>query len=188
MTEQAFDLALNRDSPWLLGEIATWRRRGGLSDEIPTAVAEPYALELAGEHERAARRWTEIGCPYEAALSLAGASGEEEVRRALDELRRLDAAPAAAIVARRLRERGARGLPRGPRPATRRNPAGLTARELEVLTLLAEGLRNAEVAARLHLSVKTVDHHVASIFRKLGVRNRGEAASVAVRRGFVQVG
>jgi DNA-binding NarL/FixJ family response regulator len=57
-----------------------------------------------------------------------------------------------------------------------------------VLTLLAEGLRNAEVAARLYLSVKTVDHHVASIFRKLGVRNRGEAASVAVRRGFVQVG
>ena len=188
VTEEAFDLALRRDSPWLLGEIALWRRRAGLSDEISNAVAEPYALELDGAYERAARRWTEIGCPYEAALSLSHADGEVEARRALDDLQRLDAAPAAAIVARRLRERGARGLPRGPRPATRRNPAGLTARELEVLALLVEGLRNAEVAARLYLSVKTVDHHVASIFRKLEVRNRGEAASLAVRRGLVEVG
>ena len=108
------------------------------------------------------------------------------MRRALEGLQELGARAAAAVVARRLRERGARGLPRGPRPSTQRNPANLTSREVEVLTLVADGLRNGEIAARLHLSVKTVDHHVSAILRKLEVRSRGEAATAAVKQGFVQ--
>jgi DNA-binding NarL/FixJ family response regulator len=88
-------------------------------------------------------------------------------------------------VARRLRERGARGVPRGPRPATRENPAGLTARELEVLALVAGGLRNAQIAERLFLSEKTVDHHVSAILRKLDVRTRAQASADAVRLGLV---
>ena len=94
--------------------------------------------------------------------------------------------PAAAIVARRLRERGARGLPRGPRPRTRENPAGLTARELEVLALLVDGLRNAQIAERLVVSEKTVDHHVSAILRKLDVRSRGEAGAEAARLGLAR--
>jgi DNA-binding NarL/FixJ family response regulator len=81
------------------------------------------------------------------------------LRQALDELQALGARPAAAIVARRLRELGERGVPRGPRPKTRTNPAGLTAREVEVLRLLADGLRNSQVAERLVISEKTVDRH-----------------------------
>jgi DNA-binding NarL/FixJ family response regulator len=61
----------------------------------------------------------------------------------------------------------------------------LTARELEVLALLAEGLRNVDVAARLFLSEKTVDHHVSAVLRKLGVRSRGEAAAAARRLGLL---
>jgi DNA-binding NarL/FixJ family response regulator len=100
-------------------------------------------------------------------------------------LQELGAAPAAAVVARRLRERGVRGLPRGPRPSTRSNPSNLTSRELEVLQLLAEGLPNAGIADRLVLSPRTVDHHVSAILRKLDVGTRGQASVEAVRLGLV---
>ena len=56
------------------------------------------------------------------------------------------------------------------------------ARELEVLALLGSGLRNADLAVRLHISEKTVDHHVSAILAKLGVRSRREAARVAAQR------
>jgi DNA-binding NarL/FixJ family response regulator len=148
-------------------------------------IAVPYAAELAGDWGRAAELWAGLGCPYEAALALAGADDDGALRRALDELQRLGAQLAAVIVARRLRERGARGLPRGPRAATRENPAGLTAREVEVLELIGEGLRNADIAERLFLSEKTVSHHVSAILRKLGVRTRGEASAEARRLGIV---
>ena len=79
-----------------------------------------------------------------------------------------------------------RGLPRGPRATTRENPAGLTAREVEVLELVGEGLRNADIAERLFLSEKTVGHHVSAILRKLGVRTRGEASAEARRLGIAR--
>ncbi len=92
--------------------------------------------------------------------------------------------PAAAIVTRSLHQRGIRDLPRGPRPATRHNPASLTAREVEVLALIAQGLTNTEVAGRLFLSRKTVDHHVSAILRKLDVRTRAAASAQAARLGL----
>ena len=184
-TDAAFDLACRRGSGWLAGELAHWRRAAGIEDPTTFEAAAPYALERSGEHELAAELWSELGCPYESALALAGAGGEEQLRRALEELERLGARPAAAIVARMLRERGARAVPRGPRAATRRNAAGLTPRELEVLGLLAEGLRNADVAARLFVSEKTVDHHVSAILRKLGVSSRGQAVAEAGRLGLL---
>jgi DNA-binding NarL/FixJ family response regulator len=74
-----------------------------------------------------------------------------------------------------------RGLRRRPREATRKNPAGLTSRELEVLRLVAAGLRNADIAGRLFVSPKTVDHHVSALLGKLGARTRAEAAARAAR-------
>ena len=156
----------------------------GRREEIAAEAAEPYAAELLGDHERAAELWAELGCPYEAALALAGADDDDALRGSLAELQALGAAPAAAIVARRLRERGARGLPRGPRATTRENPAGLTTREVEVLELVAEGLRNAEIGERLFVSEKTVGHHVSAILRKLDVRTRSEAGAAAIRLGI----
>ncbi|MBV9808576.1 MAG: helix-turn-helix transcriptional regulator [Solirubrobacterales bacterium] len=76
-------------------------------------------------------------------------------------------------------------MPRGPRQKTRANPAGLTVRELEVLELLAVGLRNVQIAERLVLSGKTVDHHVSAVLRKLNVRSRGEATAEAARLGLL---
>ena len=185
-TEQAFELALERRQPTFVGELACWRWRAGLLTEPPAGAPDPYRLQIAGEWEQAARLWSDNGCAYESALALGDSKDAGALRRALDQLRALGALPAAAIVARRLRELGERGLPRGPLPKTRANPAGLTARELQVLPLLADGLRNSEIAARLVVSQKTVDHHVSAILRKLGVRSRGEAGAEAGRLGLTE--
>jgi DNA-binding CsgD family transcriptional regulator len=185
-TQETLDLALRGGDPWAAGELAVWRRRAGLRDELAAAdLAEPWALELAGDAEGAAARWDAIGCPYEAALALTSAEGEEPLRRSLAALERLGAARTAAAVAHRLRSRhGVRGIAVGPRAATRANPGGLTGRELDVLALLSEGLRNREIAARLYVSEKTVGHHVSAILRKLAVPTRGQAAAEAARFGI----
>lgn len=186
LTDAALALALDRRDPWAVSELAYWRSRAGLHDELPTGlVAKPYRFSLAGQCTEAAETWRELGCPYEAALALAESDDPGVARNAIEHLQQLGAGPAAAIVARRLRERGIRGIPRGPRPRTRENPAGLTARELQVLPLIAQGLRNSQIAKRLVVSEKTVDHHVSAILRKLDVQTRGEAAAEAARLGLI---
>jgi DNA-binding CsgD family transcriptional regulator len=181
-TVAALRLAVEQDDPWAAGELLVWRRRAGMADEVALdAVAEPFMLELAGAAAVAAERWAQTGCPYDAALALAHADQEAAQREALGWLQRLGAPPAALRVARMLRERSARDVSRGPRAATRADRNGLTAREQEVLGLVAEGLRNADIAARLFVSEKTVAHHVSAILRKLDVRSRGEAAVAAER-------
>jgi DNA-binding CsgD family transcriptional regulator len=176
---EAYELALRHRDVWALGELAVWLHRAGHRGVEPAGAAAPYAAELRGEHAAAAELWDSIGCPYEAALARANAVDPTLLEQGYESLLRLGARPAAAFAARRLRARGARGLSRGPRPTTRANPAGLTARELEVLSLISAGLRNAEIAARLVVAEKTVDHHVSAILRKLGVRSRHDAARAA---------
>jgi DNA-binding CsgD family transcriptional regulator len=185
VTEAPFAEALERRAPWPMAELGLWRRRAGDDVDIPEGARGPFALQLHREWASAAEAWTDAGCPYEAALALA--DGDEDAqRRALESLNELGARPAADLVARRLRDGGARGIPRGPRPTTKESAAGLTQRETEVLRLLALGLRNREIADRLVVSQRTVDHHVSSILRKLDVDTRVGAAAEATRLGLLQ--
>jgi len=179
-----FDRARDRGVAWVAGELGWLRRLAGLDDGPVTAPETPFAAALAGDHAEAAGSWLKLGCPYDAALALIESDDEAHLRRSLETFQSLDARPAAAIVARRLRDLGARGLPRGPRRETRGNAANLTRRESEVLTHLRDGASNAEIAARLFLAEKTVHHHVSAILRKLGARSRAQAVAAATRLGL----
>ena len=183
-----FAVALAHPHPWFVGMLCLWRQLGGERVERPVAVAPPYALQIDGRHREAAAEWRDRGCPYEEALALAG--GDEAAQReALALFERLGARPAADAVRARLQAAGVRGLTRGPRASTREHPFGLTHRELQVLVLLCEGLRNAEIAARVHRSVRTVDHHLEAVFAKLGVDSRAAAIAAAQRAGLTpQIG
>ena len=169
---------------WMLGSAGIWLARSGEKIDDETALAEPYRLELAGDWAAAAAAWQELERPYDAALAWLGSSDEAGLRDALRILDELDAKPASAAVRRRMKEIGIRAIPRGPRAATRDDPAGLTAREREVLALISEGLPDKEISRRLFISERTVHHHVSSVLAKIGVSSRTAAARQAAQMGI----
>lgn len=166
-----------------LAEVAHWSVRTGVPWCWEGDVNELTVLILAEDHRSVAAFWEAHGCPYEAADALAESDDVDDVRRAHEQLMALGAVPRARMAVRRLRDLGAREVPRGPRASTRANAAGLTARELEVAILLADGLTNAEIAERLIVSRKTVDHHVSAVLTKLRVSTRRRVAAAATAAG-----
>jgi DNA-binding CsgD family transcriptional regulator len=164
----------------LYAEICRYARRLGLpATAEESESADPWVLGLGGRWEAAAAAWAAIGDPYEEALELAGSAEVEPMLRALALLDGLGAVAAARKVRIRLKQLGVRTLPRGPLPQTRSNPGGLTSRQIDILAMLGDGLTNAEIADRLVLSVRTVDHHVSTVLTKLGLANRRDAARLA---------
>jgi DNA-binding CsgD family transcriptional regulator/tetratricopeptide (TPR) repeat protein len=182
---RVFELAVQVAHPWFAGELAFWLRLAGTPVRAPAVAAEPYRLLLDGDWRAAAAAWQELGCPYERALALGCGDQDEALLEALALLDGLGARQTAQRLRRQLRRRGTLHVPRGPTRATAANPAGLTGRQVEVLGLLAEGLTDAEIAARLSLSAKTVGHHVSALLAKLGVGSRRQAAAAARRLGVV---
>jgi DNA-binding CsgD family transcriptional regulator len=145
--------------------IAAW---DALGQPYPAAYArlrEAEAVLTAGEDRAGAERL------LAAARSTAADLGAAPLLDAIDGL------------ARRARLDLAGAVAEPPAPAS--DEAGLTAREVEVLALLAEGLTNREIGARLFISQKTVGAHVAHIFEKLDVHSRLEAATRAQQLGLL---
>jgi DNA-binding CsgD family transcriptional regulator len=169
----------------LVGELRMWLQLSGQGEAASQSADDhPCALQAAGRWQEAAIDWQTLGCPYETARALS--QGDERAQReALAIAESLGAQPLAQRLRRRLHLAGVRDLPRGPRASTRGHPAGLTSKEVAVLALVASGLRNKEIAIRLSRSPRTIDHHLESIFVKLGVATRAEAVSAAFRLGLV---
>ncbi|MDT7581120.1 MAG: hypothetical protein QOK35_2384 [Pseudonocardiales bacterium] len=165
-------------------DLLRWCRRLGHPVAPFPGCPPEYEAGLRGDWQAAARGFAERGAPYEQALELADSGEVEPTLEALRMLDELGARPAAALVRRRLRERGVVAVPRGPTPGTRANPAGLTGRQVEIMRMVVDGRTNAEIAARLVLSVRTVDHHVSAVLQKLDITSRREVAEVAARLGL----
>jgi DNA-binding CsgD family transcriptional regulator len=185
-TDETLALAIALHDPWAVGEVSVLRRRAGIEDDVdPASAADAFAHELRGDWGAAAGAWDEIGCPYEAALARADSETAAALEEALAAFQRLGAVPATRAVTQRLRRAGVRKIARGPRRSTMNNPGQLTARQVEIVKLLADGLTNAEIAARLYITPKTVAHHVSAVLGKLGVRSRRQAAAEAARLGML---
>jgi DNA-binding CsgD family transcriptional regulator len=168
----------------LASSLAYWGWVCGLPTPACPDQASPYCLQIAGEWAAAAAAWTAQGAPYEAARAWAQGDDEAALRTALATCEALEARPLATLLRRRLRALGAERISRGPQRATRRNPAGLTRREREVLDVLMGGATSPEIARRLHLSPRTVENHIAAICTKLGVSTRADAIAAARRLGL----
>ena len=176
-----------RADPWLVGSLRRWIRLGGgtidAADVTDGGGASPFDLEVAGDWESAAQEWADRGCSYDAALALLGGD-MTAVKSALDTFRRLGAKAAARRAQQRL------AVLRDRAPRTRQadklsDPHALTGRQRQVFDLLSAGLSNPEIAAELHISPKTVGHHVEAILAKLGVQNRTHAVAYALQHQAV---
>lgn len=175
----AWNAVLERGTGQDGGVTMSWLARVGEAPaERPQRIARPYDLQIEGRWAEAAEVWRAMEAPYDMAMALLETGDVDALAEAFEVFDRLGAKPAAAMAASRLRERGAR-VPRGARATTKAHPNGLTAREGEILDLIGEGLTNAEIAARLFISEKTVEHHVSRVLMKLDVPSRREAARAA---------
>jgi DNA-binding CsgD family transcriptional regulator len=179
VTDRVAALPMQRLRPRLRAEVLRYAQLAGALVEATDGLAEPWGSGIRGDWRAAADAWRADQRPYELAIELASSGEIAPTLEGLALFDHLGAVPAAKLTRRRLRDLGARSIPRGPQTTTREHPAGLTGRQAEVLGLLVGGRTNAQIADALVLSVRTVDHHVAAVLQKLGVSTRQEAAARA---------
>ncbi len=165
--------------------LSVWERRLRGACFPASPPPGPWATWLLGDHVATATHWDRLGCGYDAAMALQDSDCDEDLRDAISRFEALGADAAVRHTRQRMKDLGHRGVPTGSRSSTRDHPLGLTRREDEVLGLVCEGLTNEEIAVRLVVSTRTVDHHVSAVLAKLGVGSRGAAAARARKLGLV---
>jgi DNA-binding CsgD family transcriptional regulator len=180
--EPMFQIACQLNVPIYMGQLAYWMWRAGAITKPPLNTAEPYAAQISGNWREAASMWEKFGCPYEQGMALM--DGDEAAQlAALEIFERLGARPIIEKLKAQMRAQDIR-IPRGPRTATRENPFGLTAREVEVVTLIAQGKSNREIANSLTVGEKTIETYVTRILTKLNFESRVQIATWAIENGL----
>jgi len=158
------------------GELLRYLARLGFAVSVFPNCPDAYAAGITGDWATAAALWGAAGDPYEQALELLGSGDAAAATQALELLNDLGATPAARLARQRLRELGVTRIPR--RRDRGANPAGLTDRQMEILRMVAAGMSNRQIAERLVISRRTVDHHVSAVLRQLGASSRQHAAEL----------
>lgn len=182
--KRALAISGPRADPWLTGRLQRWLHLSGVATPPILHPPTPYQMEANGDWRAAAAEWDRLGYPYDAALAQLGGD-LDAVQSAAATFRRLGARAAARRAQQRLGElRGP--TVRGRASHSKIDSHGLTRRQREVADLLAAGNSDAAIAAALHLSPKTVGHHVEAILAKLDVSNRVQAAHTLNQRSTTE--
>jgi predicted ATPase/DNA-binding CsgD family transcriptional regulator len=167
------------------GEFVFWLKKARKQKLPVKKMEENYNTDNPISALKAAAFWERAGSPYQQALALFE-TNDENKRKAIAIVQRLGATAVYERMKFEMRRSGIRNIPRGIRKTTQSNPEFLTDRELDVLRLLQEGLHNKEIAARLFISAKTVDHHISAILYKLEVNSRTKAVHEAEKLGIIK--
>ena len=182
--ERIAELSASPDTAWAAGLLATWLERLGLEFELVHPVGEPFRLMLDGRYAEAASWWRLAGDTFAEAMALADSPEPDDRVRAVTLLDRHGAIGTADRLRVELRRQGVDAVPPRPRESTQGNPGGLTNRQLDVARLVAMGMSNSEIAARLYISPKTADHHVSAILAKLDLPSRRAVVMKATELGL----
>jgi DNA-binding CsgD family transcriptional regulator len=161
-------------------ELAFWLLKTRKQQWRPKVMLDGYNITSAKMAAKAAAAWGKAGCYYQQALTLFEGTDDNK-RKAILIIQSFAADAVYQKMKLEMRASGIKRIPRGVIKTTQSNPALLTRRELDVLQLLKDGLHNKEIATKLFISAKTVDHHVSAIFFKLDVNSRVNAVKEALR-------
>jgi DNA-binding CsgD family transcriptional regulator len=165
-------------------EFMFWMQKARAQLVSPQEVHFAYCMIDQPSVQAAASFWLHCECPYMRALMLFEGD-ENEKRSAITIMDNLGAKGVADKLKGEMRAAGIKRIPRGIRKTTSSNKAYLTQREMEVLHLLQDGMQNKEIAEKLFVSPKTVDHHISAILLKLNVHSRVKAVQEALKRNII---
>ncbi len=183
IVEQALGACANL-SAWDRGELLCWAHRaaGTAARRARAAVASPCRAELDGDLDAAADAWAALAMPrHQAHVMVQAGPRPDRLGAAIaifDHIGAVACARHGRRLARKLASAGVKGIKTGPRAAARSNRFGLTPKELHIVSFLAHGLSNQDIAARVSRSERTIEHHVSTVLGKLGARRRSDVPSI----------